>query len=466
MLGPFYTRSNGGRNQEMASRVVNLGVVAFALIFSLLAAPLNAAQMGSHKYSDFKKPTSCKGCHREIYQEWSKSMMAHAFVHEWDQAEYFKLALVQAGQLPKVAGVKAGCIACHAPLAFLSGDIPPKMAKAGTRANEGVTCEICHSITGSTEKEPYNFSYTIQPGNTKQGPRKDAKPRGHKVVYSKFLRSPELCATCHDEQSPYGQWVKSTYREWKAGPYAKEGVRCQDCHMYRYKGKAAGGAKVRGDVAHHVFHGSHSPSKVAGAVDVALYIKSRRVQPGRTLKLTVQLFNGKVGHMIPSGSSEERMLWLEVWAIDKNGKSYHLPVTPKGFKGEEYTIADSKALAYQAMGEIMGRKGFKGLARDGAVPYGARIFRRPFFDPQGRMTICQWYTADNTLVDYRIGPRETKIENYTWEVPEDLPKGKLTIKANLFYAQVPSSVGKFLGLPEEEYRPMLVNSASAVVTVE
>ncbi len=448
-------------------RIAN-GFMLMCAVAALLlpSSPLNAAEMGSHKYEQFKKPTSCKGCHRDIYREWSQSMMAQSFVHEWDQAEYFKLALVQAGQLDKVAGVKAGCIGCHSPLAFLSGDIPPKQAAAGTRANEGVSCEVCHSITGSTEKEPFNFSFVIEPGKTKQAPRKDARPRGHKAVYSAFLRSPELCATCHDEQSPYGAWVKSTYREWKAGPYAKEGVRCQDCHMYRYEGKAAIGAKKRSDVAHHVFHGSHEASKLAGAVDLALYLKSAKAVPGRKLELSVQLFNGKVGHMIPSGSSEERMLWLEVWAIDENGKSYFLKVDRKGFKGEEFTIADSKALAYQAMGEIMGEKGFKGIPRDGSVPDGARIFRKPFFDPKGRMTICQWYTADNEVVDYRIGPRESKIETYTWTVPEDLPKGELTIKANLFFSQVPDSVGKYLGLPEEEYRPLLVNTASAVIEVE
>ncbi len=169
--------------------------------------------------------------------------------------------------------------------------------------------------------------------------------------------------------------------------------------------------------------------------------------------------------MIPSGSSEERMLWLEVWAIDKNGKSYPLMVDKKGFPGEEYTIADPNAIEYQAMGEIMKLKDFKGLKRDGDIPAGSRIFRKPFFDPKGRMTICQWFTKDNTKVDYRIGPRETKIESYTWLIPEDIAKGELTIKANLLYSQVPSSVGKFLGLPEDEYAPILVNSETLVLKI-
>jgi hypothetical protein len=159
------------------------------------------------------------------------------------------------------------------------------------------------------------------------------------------------------------------------------------------------------------------------------------------------------------------MLWLEVWAVDASGKSWHLPVNKKGFKGEEYTIADPNAYAYFAIGEIMEIKDFKGLKRDGDIPAGARIFRKPFFDPKGRMTICQWYTANNTLVDYRIGPRETKIETYTFQVPSEA-KGPIIIKAKLYYAQIPSSVGKFFKLPEEEYKPLLVNEAEMTINVD
>ncbi len=441
-------------------------VIFWAIFFVLTPFIGNCAEIGKFQYEDFKQPKRCGACHGEIYQEWQQCLMSQSFTHEWDQVEYFKLALPHALKLEKVSGVKAGCVACHGPLAFLSGDIPPKPAEAGTRANEGVSCEICHNITGTTEEVPFNFSFTIEPDKVKKGPRADAKSPSHGVKYSEFTRSPELCATCHDEQSPYGAWVKETYREWKAGPYANKGTRCQDCHMYHAPGKSAYGGKDRADLAHHSFHGSHFSGKMAGAVDLALYAKKTEISPGSTLKLRAELFNGKVGHHIPSGSTEERMLWLEVQAIDAGGKSYQIPVNRKGFEGEEYTIADSRAMAYQAMGEIMEIKGFKGVKRDGNCPDGARIFRRPFFDPQERMTICQWYTADNTLVDYRIGPMETKIESYTWAIPENIAPGPVTIKANLFYSQVPSSVGEFLELPADEYAPILVNTTTLILDIK
>ena len=424
------------------------------------------AKMGQCKYDDFKKPKNCGMCHRGIYKEWRQSLMSKSYTHEWDQVEYFKLALPHSRKLEKVSGVKGGCIACHSPLAFLSGDIPPKPADQNTRANEGVSCEVCHNITGTSQKVPFNFSYEIKPGKVKRGPRKDAVSPYHKTEYSAFHKSAEMCATCHDEQSPYGAWVKATYREWKEGPYAGEGTVCQDCHMPKSPGKSAGGGKERKDIAHHTFLGSHSAIQLKGAVDVTLAGSEKTASPGSTLKFQAKLFNGKAGHYIPSGSTEERMLWLEVWAQDSSGKKYPIPVTKKGFKGEEYTIADSSAMTYQAIGEIMEIKGFKGLKRDGDVPDGARIFRHPFFDPKGRMTICQWYTKDNTLVDYRIKPRETKIEDYSWSVPADLPKGKLTINASLYYSEIPSSVGKFFKLPESEYSPIPVNKAEMVIEVK
>ena len=433
------------------------------VLFMFAFFTARAAQMGSFSYKDFKKPENCGRCHRQIYQEWKRGLMAKSFTHAWDDVEYFKLALPHAEKFSKVAGVKSGCIACHSPLAFLSGDIPPKSPRAGSRANEGVSCEVCHNIVGTDKKEPFNFSFIIKPGRTKQGPRRGIKAP-HPVHYSEFLKKPEFCATCHDEASPYGAWVKSTYREWKNGPYAKQGVRCQDCHMARGPGYVTK-RRFRRDMAHHTFMGAHFAAKLRGAVDVAIFASKDVAKPGQKVKLTVTLFNQKVGHYIPSGSSEERMLWLEVWAKDAAGHRWHIPVDKKGFKGEEFTIADPKALAYQAMGEIMGIKGFRGVKRDGDVPAGARIFRKPFFDPKGRMTICQWFTKDNTLVDYRIGPKETKVETYTFRIPKNAV-GPIRVEAKLYYSLVPSSVGRFLKLPETEYKPVLVNSSSTTIELK
>jgi len=73
-----------------------------------------------------------------------------------------------------------------------------------------------HFAAGISPRSWFDISavisrYYLKPDRVKQGPRADAKSPAHGVRYSEFTRSPELCATCHDEQSPYGAWVKTTY---------------------------------------------------------------------------------------------------------------------------------------------------------------------------------------------------------------------------------------------------------------
>jgi len=354
-----------------------------------------------------------------------------------------------------VAGVKAGCNGCHAPLAFLAGDIPPARPERGTRANEGVSCQLCHSITGFEGEVPHNFNYVVAPGVTVQGRRPDSDPMSHEVAVNPFLTSAELCGTCHNEKDPFGQWVKATHLEWKESPQAAAGIVCQDCHMPPAAGTAAvgGGGPDRSDVRQHLFHGAHDPGKLAGAVEVRIHPRELEAQPGGKVVLAATVVNAKAGHMIPTGSAEERVVWLHVEASDAAGRRFHLPVDRKGFAGEELTIADPGALAYQDIGDIRGLPDFQGLPRDGAVPAGDRIFRLPYLDPQGRMTVAQWNTK-SFGPDYRLVPLEARNETYTWKLPDDIAPGPVTITATVWYSRLVSSVAEYLKVPPHESEPI------------
>ena len=181
------------------------------------------------------------------------------------------------------------------------------------------------------------------------------------------------------------------------------------------------------------------------------------------MRLSVQLFNAKAGHQIPTGSVEDRIVWLHVEATDAAGKVYTLPVDPKGFDGEETTIA-ADVLAYQDMGIAKGIADFAGVQRDG-VPVGDRIFRKAYFDPQGRMTMQQWNTA-SFGPDYRLGPRETKIETFTWRLPEDIAAGPVTVRAVLNYQKLVTPVGEFLKVPSEEMATIVINRAKTGFEVQ
>jgi hypothetical protein len=434
-------------------------VPAFIMIcvlpLCLPAQPSGDALLGTGSYDQFEKPKVCGSCHVDFYMQWQQAMMSQSYTHHWDEIEYFKLAVPHAEKDPVVAGVKAGCNGCHTPIAFIAGDVPPPLPEKNSRANEGVSCDVCHTITGFEGDTPFNFNFKISPGREKYGNREGVESPHHNTKLSAHTQSPELCGSCHNEKSPYGVWVKSTHLEWKAGPYAKEGVRCQDCHMPKAEARNSKMSPVHPDVSQHLFHGAHSQSKLRGAVELRMHPDTREIEPGQTILLTVQAFNHKVGHKIPSGSAEERQLWLTVMAYDANGKAYHLPVDRKGFEGEEYTISSNEP-AYQDIGMMMDLTDFKGLPRD-ALPYeGDRVFRLPYFDPQGRMTIAQWNTKSQG-VDYRIGPRETRIETFSWNLPEDIPEGRVRCVAEIHYTKLVKSVGEFLGVPAEEMEPLLVN---------
>jgi hypothetical protein len=450
-------------------RIISVGRgVGLAGLLGLAAAAQTGGKfgdqtLGTQKYEDFERPSACAMCHVDIARQHEQAMMSQSFVHSWDEIEYYELALPHAEKDPKVAGVKAGCNGCHAPFSFLAGDIPPRRPEAATRANEGVSCDLCHTIVAGHGDPPFNFSWEVSPGKTKQGTRADAKSPYHGNQPNTLLSSGDFCGTCHNEKSPYGVFVKATHLEWRESPQGKAGITCQDCHMPPAAGRSATTGQLRSDVRQHLFHGAHDPGKLGGAIEVRIHPQVRELKPGGALRLTAVIVNAKAGHKVPSGSAEERVLWLHVEARDAAGRTYHLPVDRKGFEGEDYTIA-SDALAYQDIGDIKSLPDFPGLRRDGDVPAGDRIFRLPYLDPKGRMTIAQWNTADFGP-DYRLAPLAAVNETYTWTLPDDLPAGTLTVTATVYYSRLVSSVAQYLDVPEEEWQPITVNSHATSVTL-
>ena len=424
------------------------------------------AALGTQPYDRFEEDAFCAECHVDIAAQHRQGLMSQSFTHPWDEIEYFELALPHSLKEPKVAGVKAGCNGCHAPLAFLAGDIPPQRPAAGTRANEGVSCDLCHSIVGFAGDVPFNFNWIVEPGDAVQGVRSGTESMGHEIRANPFLKSAEFCGTCHNEKDPWGQWVKGTHLEWKESPQAKAGIVCQDCHMPPAAGNSAPdmGGEDRPDVRQHLFHGAHDAGKLAGSVEVRIHPRQAQVDAGSVVVLVATVVNAKAAHMIPSGSAEERVVWLHVEAEDATGRRPHLPVDRKGFEGEEYTIASADALAYQDLGDIRGIEGFAGLSRDGAVPAGDRIFRLPYLDPQGRMTVAQWNTA-SFGPDYRLPPLEAKNETFTWKLPPDLPAGLVAVTATVWYSKLVSSVAEHLRVPASESEPVRVSEHRTTFTV-
>jgi len=419
-------------------------------------------QQGAHKYSDYEASDNCAACHREISAQYGQSAMSLAQVLPWDQAEYFKLALPHVGMEEKVAPVKAGCINCHAPVAYLADDIPPPEAGKADPKADGVLCDMCHSIIGFEGDEPANGNFAVSPGKIKSGPRKDAKPMGHEARQSDLFKKSDLCGICHNETSPWGVWVKETHREWRQSPYAKAGIQCMSCHMPQAAGKAAIMGEERPGVAQHIFQGAYSPNMLSGAATVFIHPLDKEIQAGRRYEFSVTVLNSRAGHSIPTGSAEERQLWLRLEARDESGKTWHIPANfAAGDSSEKsYSVTTNKP-AYFDLGKIMGVKDFKGIQRD-ALPEGDRLFRKVFLNAEGHETTAQWYTANTDVFDNRLKPLEAVVEKYAWDAPAELAKGNVEISAVLNYRRLPQSVADLV----EIGKVPIVTVATGQVIVE
>ncbi len=438
-------------------------VVSVFIFMTSLTGLHRADTFGKFNYDDFDKPDYCGSCHDGFYAQWTQAMMSKAYTHEWDEIEYFSLAVAHAAVDPAMKGVDDGCNGCHTPLAYAAGDVPPPRPAENSRANESVSCEVCHNIIGFEGDTPFNHNYILDPGKTKYTSRKgDTQSPNHEIQTTELHSKAEFCGICHNEKNPYGIWVKSTHLELKEGPYYAEGVVCQDCHMPDAHGKTAKMGAVYDDSRLHLFNGAHDDGKKRGTIELRIQSDLQEAMMGDPVTFTVTLFNQKTGHKFPTGSVEDRIVWLHVEAVDEDGNVYHLPVNKKGFEGEEYTIAGDQ-LAYQDLGIPLKLENFKGIRRED-VPVGDRIFRMPYLDPEGRMTIMQWNTK-SLGVDYRLGPRETKVETYSFEIPYDITAGKLTINAVLNYRLLIKPVGEFLGVPESEYTATEINRQTASITI-
>ena len=142
----------------------------------------------------------------------------------------------------------------------------------------------------------------------------------HKTAYSALHTSSLLCASCHEYKNSHGVSVLSTYSEWQAGPYPKQQVSCQGCHMEIYKAKVVAGQDTdevsRIFINLHQVPGGRSEAQLRRALDLG--IASVRTIKGET-RVVVEVSNTAAGHMAPTGIATHR-LRLEV-SISSKGRS-------------------------------------------------------------------------------------------------------------------------------------------------
>lgn len=277
-------------------------------------------------------PEACKGCHPSQFREWSGSM--HAYAGE------DPLFIAMNARMARLTGGAQGnfCAQCHAPVAVRLGlttdgqnlaTLPPKL--------RGVTCFFCHaSAPGPTE---FNNPLVLQHDGVMQGGIKNPVPTGaHLAAYSRNhdREAPEgvssiTCGPCHDITTSAGAPIERTFSEWTDSIYTGNSLQaasCSQCHMPSRVGVAANvpGVFLR-RVHDHSMPGVDTALIPFPEVDAQRQGVQRFLDDALSAKLCVRtgttpgmfvaevsLQNTLAGHGFPSGSAQDRRVWVELHA--------------------------------------------------------------------------------------------------------------------------------------------------------
>jgi len=129
-------------------------------------------------------------------------------------------------------------------------------------SREGITCVTCHRIDraygkvggriavvqGDITTPVYgptgNENLQKMRDNPEVRVTDDPKAKGRKIHGEakklSYMSTPGMCSVCHDVFLNNGMRIEETFTEYKRSPAAQRGETCQDCHMGKQQGIAAG----------------------------------------------------------------------------------------------------------------------------------------------------------------------------------------------------------------------------------
>ncbi len=393
------------------------------------------------KTEDFEEARNCATCHPRQTKGWLGSMHSMAFKDPVFQAEWALAEKAMGGKLMNHCG------ACHSPIGIATGTIKfdPSLGKHGgftapKVAEEGVSCDVCHSVVRSNHAHsatgsPGNASLVLDPGETKLGPTKNVKSGGfHESQYSELHGKAEFCGNCHNIFHPFNQFpIEHTYDEWKASPYAQADIPCQDCHMVPVEtavrvanemkrakdlvshglgGKASTKAKQTRDLVHdHGFVGGnaviapalgfenaeeHRIEAIKRLQNVAEMEMDIKAGKGGAHELRIKVINARAGHYLPTSLTFIRQIWLDV------------------------TVTDDKGRVLLRSGE---------LGADNRFDDDTVVFGNKSVDKDGKPTVNPWEIARFEELN-TIPPKGHRYGKYALNLPTDSNTFKVEAKLN------------------------------------
>lgn len=242
-------------------------------------------------------PETCGGCHPAQFKDWKTTVHGRS------------VGPGLTGQTPTFLRVEPAtanvCYTCHAPLSEQQ-----EVISFGTRIRKnirfdaalqshGLTCAACHVRNNQRFGPP-----------RRDGLLESTRPPG-RLSHGGATRTPaferaEFCMGCHqfqpDGNALNGKLLENTYSEWKNGPYAAQGIQCQQCHMPDRR---------------HLWRGIHDPEMVKSGVKVDLQW-TQNYNVGDKLEATLTLTNSGVGHYFPTYVTPKVVLRIEL--LDASGQ--------------------------------------------------------------------------------------------------------------------------------------------------
>ncbi len=220
--------------------------------------------------SRYPSANACATCHPRQYEQWSVSQHAYAQLSPIYMA--FQMAVNA-----KTAGTNGDfCIRCHNQVGMNLGEsVYTSNLDRHPTSREGITCTVCHRVNRDYGKIsgrlPLNegdlLSPVYGPTGDKELKRILTLPQKYRVVTERDkpgraihteaeqffqLTKPGFCGSCHDVTLLNGFRLEEAFAEFQQSKAAGDKVSCQDCHMGKVQGVAAGyetaPAAVVGDV--------------------------------------------------------------------------------------------------------------------------------------------------------------------------------------------------------------------------
>jgi|GEM_PF-1060448 len=242
------------------------------------------------------------------------------------------------------------CAFCHVPAAVGSAQTEVNLAQffpnPGGSIGEGVTCDVCHKVTGlllDDNRYPYvdrpgilSFQFLRPKDNNELftfGPLTNfasANSPEHSSACSPVYSQSEFCAACH-----YGKFfstvIYGSYSEWRDSDYGRDPTSasyqtCQDCHMSRSHTLQEGSTTQRqacsaNNIDHHDYDhnmlnfgreeatGREIPLMIKGAATVNAEFSYDPTKKN-WLTVTARVRSKDVGHRFPTDSPLRHLIMV------------------------------------------------------------------------------------------------------------------------------------------------------------